>query len=124
MAGFNAGTVGHADGDGVGIGLASEVGTGRFEIVASSAGIGDGVVVKWGWGTACDMMHIRLSNMVMSKLGRPDLSGAGIGLVHGGLGAPHGIVPCRLGLMVLGWPLASITAMRIRDVGSMGPAVI
>jgi hypothetical protein len=95
-----------------------------FEIVAGGAGICYGVVVERGWGTARHMMHKIVASIIMTIMGRPELSGAGIDLVHGGLTATHGVVPGRLGLMVLGWSLAGVAAVRVRDVGAVGPAVV
>jgi hypothetical protein len=94
--------------------------------MSRGAGIGDGVlIIERGWGTASHMMHIMVSSIVMTIVsGRPNLSGALVDLVETGLAAAHGVVSCRLGLVVMGWALAGVTLVGITDVSDVGPAII
>lgn len=71
------------------------------------------------------MMHIMVPSIIMTIVcGRPNLSGALVDLVESGLAAAHGVVACRLGLMVLGRALAGVTSVGITDVRAVGPAII
>ena len=78
MAGGDAVAIGHSDGDGRGVELAVQMRACRFEVVASGASVGDGIVGKRGWGTACHMVHIMEISMVMTRVCRPCLSGASL----------------------------------------------
>lgn len=93
--------------------------------MAGGAGIGDGVIILRGWGTASHMVHVMVATMFMTiVLGRPKLSGALEGLVEARLGSSHGVVTGGLRLVVVGRVLAGVAAVRIRDVCAVGPAIV
>jgi hypothetical protein len=112
VAGLDACTIRHMDSDWIRVWLKVQVGTGRFQVMACGAGIGNGVIVERGWGTASHIVYVMLVTMVMTMLlGRPKLSGALVGFLEASLGSTHGVVSGGLWLVIVCRVLACVAAV-------------